>query len=156
MSMDNRGRCSKQASAFRLAYAVAIDVRATPERIWGLLTDAQAFPRWNSTVSRIGGDIAPGNRLELQVPIAPNRTFKPRVAEFEPCRRMVWRDGMAPMFTGVRTFTLTPNGSGMTRFAMAETFAGLMLPLIKGSLPDFGPVFEQYAIDLKTAAERSA
>jgi hypothetical protein len=30
-----------------------------------------------------------------------------------------------------------------------------MLPLIKGSLPDFGPVFERYASDLKSEAERS-
>jgi hypothetical protein len=30
-----------------------------------------------------------------------------------------------------------------------------MLPMIKGSLPDFGPVFERYASDLKNEAERS-
>jgi hypothetical protein len=30
----------------------------------------------------------------------------------------------------------------------------VMLPLIKGSLPDFGPSFEQYAADLKREAER--
>jgi hypothetical protein len=30
-----------------------------------------------------------------------------------------------------------------------------MLPLIKGSLPDFGPVFERYASDLKREAERT-
>jgi len=32
--------------------------------------------------------------------------------------------------------------------------SGLMLPLVKGSLPDFGPVFERYASDLKKEAER--
>ena len=31
----------------------------------------------------------------------------------------------------------------------------LMLPLLKGSLPDFGPVFERYANDLKREAERA-
>ena len=31
---------------------------------------------------------------------------------------------------------------------------GLMLPLVKGSLPDFGPVFERDASDLKEEAER--
>jgi hypothetical protein len=30
-----------------------------------------------------------------------------------------------------------------------ERFSGLMLPLIKGSPPDFGPVFKRYANDLK-------
>jgi predicted dithiol-disulfide oxidoreductase (DUF899 family) len=54
-----------------------------------------------------------------------------------------------------RTFTLTPKGRGVTEFEMTETFSGRMLPLIKRSLPDFGPAFETYAADLKRAAERS-
>ena len=33
---------------------------------------------------------------------------------------------------------------------------GLMLPMIAGSLPDFVPVFTQYAADLKRAAESAA
>ena len=36
---------------------------------------------------------------------------------------------------------------------MREEFSGLMLPMIKGSLPDFAPVFETYAEDLRRAAE---
>ena len=36
---------------------------------------------------------------------------------------------------------------------MTEVFTGLMLPMIAGSLPDFVPVFETYATDLKNAAE---
>jgi hypothetical protein len=38
----------------------------------------------------------------------------------------------------------------------ARTFrmdSGLMLPLIKSSLPDFGAMFEAYADDLKRVAE---
>ena len=152
----SNGRSSKSSSAFRMQCAVDIDIRATPQRIWDLLTNASDFPRWNSTVSRIAGDIAAGAQLELQVPIAPNRKFKPKVAEFEPCQRMVWSEGVAPMFKGVRTFSLQPGSDGATRFSMSETLAGLMLPMIKGSLPDFGPVFEKYAADLKREAERSA
>ncbi len=60
---------------------------------------------------------------------------------------------MAPMFRGERTFTLTPRGDGTTEFSMVEVFSGVMLPMIKGSLPDFVPVFEQYARDLKREAE---
>ena len=38
---------------------------------------------------------------------------------------------------------------------MKERFAGLMLPLAKRSMPDFGPVFTHYANDLKREAERA-
>jgi hypothetical protein len=39
---------------------------------------------------------------------------------------------------------------------MKEEFFGLMLPMIKGALPDFAPVFERYAEDLRRAAEDRA
>jgi hypothetical protein len=68
---------------------------------------------------------------------------------------MTWTGGFAPMFQGVRTFELKPGVGGSTKFAMEERFAGLMLPLIKKSLPDFGPIFDRYARDLKQAAERT-
>jgi hypothetical protein len=75
------------------------------------------------------------------------------VSAFDAGRSMVWSDGMAPMFKGVRTFTLEPHEDGTTIFSMTERFSGLMLPVIRGSLPDFGPIFETYAKDLKRAAE---
>ena len=43
---------------------------------------------------------------------------------------------------------------GSTDFVMQEHFSGLMLPLVKRSLPDFRPVFERYAGDLQREAER--
>lgn len=127
---------------------------ASPATVWRLLTNADNMPRWNTTVTRIRGPISLGQQLALEVPAAPGRTFKPRVVGFEPERRMVWADGMAPMFKGVRTFTLSEPQPGQTRFDMAEEISGLMLPLIRGSLPDFGPIFERYAQDLKREAER--
>jgi hypothetical protein len=140
-------------STFRLEYAVACRIEAPPERVWELLTDAAKFPEWNSTVSKLGGTIALGEKLAIEVPLAPGRTFTPKVTRFEPPRSMEWSDGFAPMFRGVRTFTVTPRG-GLTEFAMNEVFAGIMLPMIKGSLPDFRDAFSTYAADLKRAAER--
>ena len=54
----------------------------------------------------------------------------------------------------MRTFALKPRSDGSTDFRMEERFSGLMLPLAKGSMPDFGPVFARYASDLKREAER--
>jgi hypothetical protein len=38
---------------------------------------------------------------------------------------------------------------------MSEVYTGLMLPMIVGSLPDFGTAFDTYAADLKREAERA-
>jgi len=139
-------------STFSLSCRVEVNIRAAAERIWSLLTDAKGFPRWNSTVTNIEGEIREGGRLRLHVP-GTSRTFTPTVSGFVANQRMTWTGGFAPMFTGVRTFELKPRSDGSTNFVMEERFSGLMLPLVKGSMPDFGPVFEQYASDLKRAAE---
>lgn len=147
------GVATESKSTFRKAVRVSIAIRATPERVWCLLTNAADIPRWNSTVSSVEGRVAPGERLALKVPIS-DRTFKVRVDTFDPPRRLVWSDGNA-IFRGVRTYTLTGQTGGPTLFDMEEVFTGVMLPLIARSLPDFKPVFERYAADLKQEAERA-
>jgi hypothetical protein len=68
---------------------------------------------------------------------------------------MRWTGGLAPLFRGVRTFELRERDDGSTDFVMEERFSGVLFALVKGSLPDFGPVFERFANDLKREAERS-
>jgi len=143
----------KTGSAFRMDCTVRVQIGASADKVWALLTDAGRFPAWNSTVTSIEGQIAEGQRLKIRVPAAPGRVFKPKVSGVKQGEAMVWSDGMAPMFKGIRTFALKPNSDGTTEFSMREEFSGLMLPMIKGSLPDFGPIFETYAADLKRAAE---
>ncbi len=143
----------KSSATFTMACAVTATVKAKPEAVWALLTDAVKFPSWNSTVTQIEGEIADGQRLKLTVPSAPGRVFSPKVAIVDQGRLMTWSDGFSPMFKGVRTFSLTANADGTTEFSMAEEFSGLMLPLIKRALPDFQLVFQVYAEDLQRAAE---
>jgi hypothetical protein len=133
---------------------VNLNIQAKPERVWSLLTDAERFPTWNSTVTRIEGRIRDGQKLRIHVP-GTTRTFAPTVSNFVPNQHMTWTGGFAPMFLGVRTFDLSPRNDGSTDFKMHERFSGLMLPMVGGSLPDFGPIFTTYATDLKKEAEKS-
>lgn len=150
---ETQPQATRITSAFRMEYAISVAIQAPPERVWHLLTNAADFPRWNSTIKSITGTIAAGQKIALQAAIAPDRTFNLLVSEFATNQRMVWRDGTAPMFTGVRTFSLSPRAGGV-EFHMAEVYSGIMLPMIAGSLPDFRPAFEQYARDLKREAEK--
>jgi uncharacterized protein YndB with AHSA1/START domain len=77
--------------------AVQCAIQASPAAVWRLLTDSTAFPKWNSTVTSIEGDVALGAKLTIRVPVS-ERAFTPKVTAFEPEARMVWSDGMAPMF----------------------------------------------------------
>ena len=69
---------------------------------------------------------------------------------------MTWSDGIAGVFKGVRTFELRPRNDTSTDFVMEEHFSGVVFALTKRMLPDFRPVFEAYAGDLKREAERIA
>ncbi len=153
-SIAINGRTSKTKSAFRLEYAIGIRIQAKPNRVWAVMTNAEGFARWNSTIKSVTGRIALGETIQLVATIAPTRTFNLKVIEFVPEKQMVWSDGNA-MFKGVRTYTFTAKPDGSTDFTMSEVYTGLMLPMIAGSLPDFGPSFEQYVADLKREAERA-
>jgi hypothetical protein len=146
-------KTTETRGAFSLACRVEINVRAKPERRWNLLIDAKDFRRWNSTVTGIEGQIREGEQLRPHVP-GSDRTFNAKVSGVVPCERMTWTGGFAPLFQGVRTFELKARADGSTDFFMEERFSGLMLPLVKRSLPDFQPIFERYASDLKREAER--
>lgn len=153
MTDANPPTAEKSQSTFSQDCAVRCRIAAPSDRIWALLTDARRFPSWNTTVKSLEGEIALGNKLSLRVTLDPKRAFSPKVTKLDPAREMEWSDGFAPMFRGIRTFTLTPKGDGTTEFAMREVFSGVMLPMIRKSLPDFGPAFEAFARDLKRAAE---
>ena len=147
-----RPEVTQTRGLFSLMCRVKIGIQSQPARIWALLTDARNFPRWNSTVTSIEGEIRDGQQIRIHVPGA-DRAFTPFVSNVEPNAHMTWTGGFLPLFKGVRTFELTPH-AGATRFVMQECFSGLMLPIIGRSLPDFGLVFERYATDLKREAER--
>ncbi len=135
--------------------SVSTNIHAKPEVIWALLTNAATIPKWNSTVISIEGHIGLNETISLKSISDPNRTFKLKISEFNRPSKMVWSDGAAPMFKGVRTYTLVAKMDGTTDFSMIEVIGGLLMPMIGGSLPDFKPVFEQYAADLKREAEKS-
>ena len=146
-------RITRSRGVLSMSCRVELPVRAPASTLWRLLTNAKDIPQWNSTVTSVEGRIREGERLRVRVP-GTDRVFTPRVSDVVPDHRMTWTGGFSPVFKGVRTFELRSDPDGATDFVMEERFSGLMLPLVKRSMPDFGPVFERYASDLKHEAER--
>lgn len=147
-------KATSSSSTFQMQTAVITNIKASTDKIMRLLTDARNLTKWNSTVVSVKGEIKQGKTIKLVSKLDPKRTFTLKVTEQTPTT-LIWKDGFAPMFSGVRTFTLTPKADGSTDFSMEEVFKGIMLPMIKDSLPDFKTNFEQYAADLKNAAENN-
>lgn len=136
------------------SFQTSIAIQSSPHKIWSILTDAAGYPAWNTTVDKVEGRIAPGERITVHAKISPGRAFPVKVTEFIPDSKMVWASGMPlGLFKGERTFTLTTKGNGAVEFAMREVFSGLLEPLIGKSIPDLQPAFEEFAAALKRRAE---
>ena len=135
-------------------YESSAEIAAPPDAVWAILVDAPSYPSWDSGVVSVEGTIAPGEKIKVVSEANPGRAFPVKVTAFEPARAMTWSGGMPlGLFKGVRTFTLTRDGTA-TRFTMREEYSGPMLPLIWRSMPDLGPSFTQFARGLKARAEQ--
>jgi hypothetical protein len=136
------------------SFATRIPIRATPEAIWQLLTDAPGYPRWNTTVTQVVGRIALGEKITIHVKAAPGRAFPVKVVTFDVPKRLVWSGGMPlGLFKGERIFELRPMGADSVEFAMREDYTGWLAPLITKSIPDLQPAFDEFAACLKRRAE---
>lgn len=148
MTTSQNAKATTVKTTFSRETAVNIDIQADVAIIWALLTNASDYPRWNSTVVTIEGEIALGQTIKLKSILDAKRTFKLKVKEYETENRLVWGDGQ-----GNRTYLLTDAGNGKVTFSMNEKIGGLMFPLYAKYIPPFDESFEQFATDLKKEAE---
>jgi hypothetical protein len=140
-----------------MIYESTAEIDASPAAIMSILTDGPGYATWDSGVVRVEGKIATGERVKVFAAVSPGRAFPVKVDVGETGSIMTWTGGMPlGLFQGVRTFTLTPTASGGTHFRMREQFSGPLLRLIKRSMPNLGPSFEQFAAGLKAHAEQAA
>ena len=137
------------------SFQVTIEINASADQIWDVLVNVSDWPIWNSTVSKVVGTVQLGGKVTVHTTLSPGRAFPLRVSELVKPKSMVWTGGMPlGLFKGQRTYTLTPQSNGATKFEMVEVFSGLMAPLITKSIPDLQPSFEEFAACLKRVAEK--
>jgi uncharacterized protein YndB with AHSA1/START domain len=147
-NIPSNGKAVTLKKTFSRETTVSIDIQADKSILWALLTNAADFPRWNSTVISIDGEIKQGGKIQLKSTLDPKRVFKLAIKEFEPDHRLAWGDAM-----GKRVYTLKTIGQNLTQFTMTEKIGGPIFPLFAKMIPPFDQAFEQYAKDLKKEAE---
>ncbi|HOI57243.1 MULTISPECIES: SRPBCC domain-containing protein [unclassified Methanoculleus] len=108
-------------------------IDASPEIIWGVLTDFTSYPEWNPFIRSIEGKLWVGTRLlvEIRPPGRRSMWFRPRVLRVAKDREFRWigRVLIAGLFDGEHRFTIIPEGDG-SRFVQAEIFTGLLVPVV--------------------------
>lgn len=147
MDQQTKPKAVTARTMFSRETTVGVEIEAEASIVWALLTRAADYPRWNSTVISIKGDIREGETIELKSTLDEKRTFKLKVKEFSPEKRLVWGDAM-----GNRVYALEKAGSKV-RFTMTEKIGGPLFPLFAGMIPAFDESFETFAADIKKEAE---
>lgn len=115
-----------------------IDINASIERIWAILTDFAHYSEWNPFIISATGTARPGQRLTLSLATRPGRsmTFRPEVLRVKHAEVLVWRGRflMPGLFDGEHTFVLSPLEDGTVRLSHSETFRGLLVPFMRRKL----------------------
>ena len=138
-----------------------IEIQASAERVWQLLTDFPSFPQWNPFIRKASGNIQVGERLEVNIQPsgASGMTFRPTVLKAEPNRELRWLGHLliSGLFDGEHSFTIEPLGESRVRFTQREVFTGLLVPLFaRGLDTDTRRGFEEMNQALKARAEQVA
>jgi hypothetical protein len=136
-----------------------IEIAASPEAVWAILTNFAAFPQWNPFIKEASGEQKVGGKLRVRVvpPGGKGMVFKPTVLAFETNRELRWlgRLGIPGLFDGEHGFTLEPIDGGRTRLTQREVFTGVLVPLFARSLDDGTKKgFDAMNLALKERAEK--
>jgi len=136
----------------------AIDIMAPPERVWDILTDFPAYPSWNPYIVSAYGKPTVGAWLEVHTQPPGKRAimFRPTVLVADVNRELRWRGRllMPGVFEGDHFFRIEDR-SGTVHFVHGETFSGLLVGLVRGTLSATRGGFEAMNKALKERAERS-
>jgi hypothetical protein len=115
-----------------------IDINASAERVWQLLTDFASYPQWNPFIRRISGEPTTGERLKvhLEPPESRGITLRPKVLTAEPNHQLRWLGHLfvPGLFDGEHSFILQSLEEDRVRFVQSEVFRGLLVPLFARSL----------------------
>jgi hypothetical protein len=138
-----------------------IEIEASAERVWQVLTNFAAFPQWNPFIRMVSGEIRTGQRLEVHMQPSGARamTFGPKVLKVEPNQELRWRGQLwiGGLFDGEHIFTIESIAPGRVRFVQREEFSGVLVPLLARSLDrDTKRGFEEMNQALKSQAEKNS
>ena len=134
-------------------------IDASKEDIWRVLTDFDAYPRWNTFVKSISGDPVLGAKLCVRICLKGDKcmAFKPTVLEVVDNTHLSWNGALlfSALFNGTHQFTLNEQPNGQVEFIHKEDFKGWIVPLLWSKISsDTLSGFERFNQELKQEIER--
>jgi hypothetical protein len=137
-----------------------IDIDASPEQVWKVLTDRQAYPDWNPFIISSTGELKVGDTITnvLRDTKGGETKFTPKLLAVTPNVELRWIGRIPPaaIFDGEHSFRLTALPDGRTRLVQEEKFTGAAVPFTRSMLNNtIKPQFEAMNQALATQATQA-
>lgn len=110
-----------------------IEINASAEKVWQILSDFENFPKWNPFVIKVLGKPQKGEILNIEVQLPESRLLKftPLVLKAEPNKELRWVGTMpAGAFRGEHFYQIESLSENKVRFIHGEHFSGWLVRLI--------------------------
>ncbi|NQX91845.1 MAG: SRPBCC domain-containing protein [Flavobacteriales bacterium] len=133
----------------------SINIKASREQVWKTLMDFQSYPKWNSFIKEVSGDVQVGNKIHVDL---QGMIFKPEVLILEKNSEFKWQGSLwfKGLFDGQHEFKLVDNGDGTTKFIHGEFFKGLLVKLLSKKIDtEVVANFERMNEELKAQVEQN-
>jgi len=131
----------------------SIDISASPETVWNVLTNFSEYENWNPFLKSVEGDFYVGNKVKIN---AGGMKFKPKVLVYNRNQEIRWIGNflVKGLFDGEHSFVIIDNGDGTSTFKQEEKFSGILVGLFKKKLDsETKPGFEEMNKKLKELSE---
>jgi uncharacterized protein YndB with AHSA1/START domain len=130
---------------------VQIEIAAPPPRVWALLIDAPAWPRWDPDITKVSvtQPLSMGTRFTWGE--GGNRVSS-EVQLFEPERRLIWT-GTAFTAKAIHKWELSPEPGGHTLVTIDESMDGPLMSKLYSS-QKLAEAANEWLTYLKKSAER--
>ena len=134
-----------------------VEIGASPEKVWSLLVDCAAWPRWYKHCADVsvltgGNGLQAGTRFRFKT---LRRYFEPEVVTFEPCRMLVWSATGPAGTSGSHAWFIESTPIGCT-VVTEEVQRGLLLVFLRSRLrAALLALHQDWLQSLKTLAEKA-
>ena len=121
-----------------------IDIAATPEQVWQVLSDIDAWAQWSPIINQSEGVAVKDSILTITMvggePSLDGPMYQPKIIELEAPRYLRWSAVMTTSIFLVndKVLELQPMSNG-TRLIHKELFRGMFVPIFSGRFKENVP-----------------
>ena len=135
-----------------------VTVEAPRETVWRILTDFEAYERWNPLQTSVEGDARVGAELKLALepPRGKRQEYSPEITVLRKNRKLAWmsRETLPGVADREYEVIVEPLDDDHVRVVMHKRFEGILIPFLSTEEEQVG--LDLMAEALKERAERAA